>query len=95
MSKKRSSAPSSAVPGTTGLRNIGPTSARWLEAVGVHGRDDLERLGVVETFLRVRDAGFGASLNLLWALQGAVMDLHWAEVPAEIKERLRRQLGSG
>lgn len=76
--------------GTLDLRNIGPTSARWLEAVGVHGRDDLDELGVVETFLRVRDAGFSNSLNLLWALQGALMDIHWAEIPQEIKAELRR-----
>ena len=74
------------------LRNIGPKSARWLEAVGVRDLQDLERLGVVETFLRVRDAGFTTSLNLLWALQGAVMDIHWNELPPELKDALRRQV---
>ena len=76
------------------LRNIGPKSSRWLEAVGVRNLEDLEQLGVVETFLRVRDAGFTTSLNLLWALQGAVMDIHWSELPPELKEELRLQVGS-
>ena len=71
------------------LRNIGPASARWLRAVGVTSRADLEAIGPVEAFQRIRDAGFGPTLNLLWALQGAVLDVHWAELPPELKTKLK------
>lgn len=73
------------------LRNIGPTSARWLEAVGVRNREDLEELGSIEAFLRVEDAGFAPSLNLLYALEGALLDLHWVDLPMEVREELRRR----
>ena len=85
----------SSASGLCRLRNIGPTSARWLEAVGVGGRGALEELGAVEVFQRVRDAGFEPSLNLLYALQGALLDAAWTEVLPEIKARLRAAVRAG
>ncbi|MCE5233182.1 MAG: TfoX/Sxy family protein [Mizugakiibacter sp.] len=64
------------------IRNIGPKSAAWLRQVGVHTQADLERLGAVEAYMRVKRAGFRASLNLLYALEGALAGCHWAELPA-------------
>lgn len=75
------------------LRNLGPSSRRWLTAVGIDSLEQLEDLGAVEVYLRVREASFGASFNLLWALQGAILDVAWNELPAEMKEDLRRQAG--
>ncbi len=75
------------------IRNIGPTTAGWLSEVGVSSITELERVGVVETYRRVRELRPGdVSLNLLWALQGALMDLHWSDVPDEIKQQLMEQL---
>lgn len=74
------------------MRNLGPTSSAWLEAIGIKTRDDLEAMGAVEAYLRVKDAGFKPSLNLLWALQGAILDIPWSEIPPAMKEDLRRRL---
>lgn len=63
------------------LRNIGPKSAAWLRQVGLRSREDLEALGAVDAFMRVKRAGFKPSLNLLYALEGALLDCHWQEVP--------------
>jgi hypothetical protein len=63
------------------LRNIGPKSAAWLRQVGLRSRADLEGVGTVEAFMRVKRAGFKPSLNLLYALEGALLDCHWQEVP--------------
>ena len=54
------------------LRNIGPKSAAWLRQVGLRTRADLEGVGAVEAFMRVKRAGFKPSLNLLYALEGAL-----------------------
>lgn len=70
------------------LRNLGPVSRRWLDAVGVRSRADLEALGAATAYERVRAAGFRPSLNLLWALEGALMDLHWSRVPQAVKAAL-------
>ncbi|MGH8031830.1 MAG: TfoX/Sxy family protein [Luteimonas sp.] len=62
------------------LRNIGPKSAAWLRQVGLHTPEDLAEAGPVDAFMRVKRAGFKPSLNLLYALEGALCDCHWQEV---------------
>ncbi len=63
------------------LRNIGPKSAAWLRQVGLRSREDIAAAGPVAAFMKVRRAGFKPSLNLLYALEGALHDVHWQEVP--------------
>ncbi|MEO6365453.1 MAG: TfoX/Sxy family protein [Luteimonas sp.] len=63
------------------LRNIGPKSSAWLRQVGLRTREDLEGVGTVDAFMRVKRAGFKPSLNLLYALEGALQDCHWQEIP--------------
>jgi DNA transformation protein len=77
----------------TKLRNIGPKSTERLAAAGVHSLEDVERLGVVETYLRVK-AAFPdrVSLNLLWGLQGALMGIPWNQIPDDIKQDLLKQI---
>ena len=72
--------------GLARLRNLGPASARMLITAGIPTPDALRALGAVAAYRRVRDAG-GASLNLLWALEGALTDRPWQQVARE--ERLR------
>jgi hypothetical protein len=70
------------------IRNVGPKSAAWLRQVGVRTQEDLVRLGPVEAFMKVKRAGFRPSLNLLYALAGAIEDCHWADLPDERKTAL-------
>jgi TfoX/Sxy family transcriptional regulator of competence genes len=86
--KKRAPAKPQAVP-VERLLNLGPVSSAWLREVGIATRADLERIGAVEAYLRVAAAGHGTSLNLLYALEGARLDLHWHRLSEEIKANLR------
>jgi len=70
------------------IRNVGPKSAAWLRQVGVRTQEDLVRLGPVDAFMKVKRAGFRPSLNLLYALAGAIEDCHWADLPDERKSAL-------
>ncbi|MBL8341394.1 MAG: TfoX/Sxy family DNA transformation protein [Rubrivivax sp.] len=62
-----------------------------LEAAGIRTAADLRRLGAVAAFARVRAharpahgrRGTGPSLNLLWALEGALTGLPWQQVARE------------
>ena len=63
------------------LRNIGPKSMAWLRQTGVRSLDDLKAVGSLAAFVRVKRAGFKPSLNLLYALEGAILDCHWQEIP--------------
>ena len=72
------------------MRNIGPKSAAWLRQVGLHTEADLVSAGPVDAFMRVRRAGFKPSLNMLYALEGALRDCHWQEVPEARRSELVR-----
>ena len=70
------------------LRNIGPKSAAWLRQVGLRSLDDVAAIGAVESYMKVRRAGFKPSLNLLYSLEGALVDCHWQEVPEARRNEL-------
>ena len=70
------------------LRNIGPKSAAWLRQVGLRSLDDVVAIGAVEAYMKVRRAGFKPSLNLLYSLEGALVDCHWQEVPEARRSEL-------
>lgn len=75
------------------LPNIGPQSAAWLESVGIETDEDLSALGAVEAYLMVKEAyPDRVSLNMLWGLQGVLLDIPWNELPPEIKEDLKREV---
>lgn len=65
----------------TKLRNIGPKSAAWLRQTGIRTQEDLEAVGALAAYVRVKRAGFKPSLNLLYALEGAIVGCHWQEIP--------------
>lgn len=68
--------------------------AGWLASVGITTAEDLFEAGVLEAYRRARQAyPHRVSVNLLYALQGALLDLHWNELPPEMKADLRQQAG--
>lgn len=70
------------------LRNIGPKSAAWLRQTGIRTQEDLEAIGALAAYVRVKRAGFKPSLNLLYALEGAILGCHWQEIPSERRNEL-------
>ena len=70
------------------LKNLGNTSVNWLRVVGVHTREDLHRLGPVTAYNRIRERGIRVSRVLLYALQGALLDIHWNELEPDLKQQL-------
>jgi len=71
-----------------GMRGLGKVSTAWLVEAGIETPAQLEALGSVAAFLRVRAQRPRVSKNLLYALEGALLDLHWAKLPADLKRRL-------
>ena len=74
------------------LKNLGKTSSQWLHAVGIHNVTDLRRHGAVDAYRAVRARGFRASKVLLYSIEGALLDIHWSELPLKRKESLNSQL---
>lgn len=74
------------------LPNLGPKSQAMLAAAGIHTLAQLRDLGSVRAYLRVKQTGANASLNLLWALEGALTGLSWQEVAREHRLSLLLEL---
>ncbi|KAF1070110.1 MAG: hypothetical protein GAK45_00908 [Pseudomonas citronellolis] len=74
------------------LKNLGKTSAQWLHAVGIHSASDLRRLGSVGAYRAVRARGFRASKVLLYAIEGALLNVHWNDLTADHKQALLGEL---
>ncbi|MBI3150659.1 MAG: TfoX/Sxy family DNA transformation protein [Chloroflexi bacterium] len=76
------------------MKNLGPKSREWLASVDIYTLDDVAKLGVVETYKRVKAAyPEKVTLNMLWGLQAALLEIPWNELPTDIKEELKRQVG--
>lgn len=74
------------------LKNIGKTSAQWLHEAGIHSLADLEDVGAVEAWRRVKALYPNrVSLLILYALQGALLNLHWNALPPDMKADLKAQ----
>jgi len=74
------------------LRNLGPASERMLLAAGIRTPDELDRLGSVEAYRRAIAAGGHRSLNFLWSLDAALLDVDWRDLPPDRKALLRDQV---
>ena len=75
------------------MRNLGPKSREWLASVGVHSLEDVARLGVVETYKLVKAAyPEKVTLNMLWGLQAALLNISWNELPPDIKAQLLKEV---
>lgn len=65
------------------LPGLGPKSQAMLARSGITTLAQLRRRGSVRAYAQVKAAGENASLNLLWALEGALTDLPWQVVARE------------
>jgi DNA transformation protein len=70
------------------LEGLGPKSAEMLARAGIATAEDLHTMGAVQAFVSVKRADEPASLNLLWALEGAVTGRHWKDVAKTERTRL-------
>ncbi len=77
------------------LRNLGPKSAALLRAAGYEDLGALRRAGAVAVFRRLKaTAPRRVSRVMLYALQGAIMDVHWNALPFAMKEVLLENLAA-
>lgn len=75
------------------LKNLGVATINILHAVGINNYSDLQTIGPVETYLRIKRRDIHVSKVMLYALQGALMDVHWNELPPALKQKLLDDAG--
>ncbi|MBV7327855.1 TfoX/Sxy family protein [Chloroflexi bacterium TSY] len=72
---------------------MGQTTAQWLIEVQIETISDLEQVGVVEAYQRVKALyPERVSVNLLYALQAGLLGIKWTMLPQELKEALQAQI---
>ncbi len=75
------------------LKNIGETSVEKLLDIGISSREQIEELGAVAVYKRLRER-YPVSMTMLWALQGALLDLPYYQIPREIRDALIEELSN-
>jgi DNA transformation protein len=70
------------------LKNLGMASVNILRAVGINNYQDLSDIGAVEAYCRIKARGIHVSKVMLYALQGALLDMHWNDLPPALKSQL-------
>jgi len=75
------------------LKGLGPKSERCLNEIGVRTKSDLDAIGPVQAFLKLRkECSTKPSLNFLYAMVGALEGKHWADIAKSEKGRLLMEL---
>jgi len=77
------------------LKNLGMASVNILHAVGINTFADLQRVGAVEAYLRIKARDINVSKVMLYALEGALKDVHWNDLPPETKNQLVAEAEQG
>ncbi len=62
------------------LLSLGPKSEAMLAQAEIHTIAQLQELGSVAAYVRVKRLNNKASLNLLWALESALTGMPWQDV---------------
>jgi DNA transformation protein len=70
------------------LKNLGMATVNILHAIGINTRGDLADTGAVEAYCRIKGRGIQVSKVMLYALEGALLDVHWNDLAPARKAQL-------
>ena len=70
------------------LKNLGMASVNILHAIGINTYEDLNKMGAVEAYRRIKNRGINVSKVMLYALQGALSNTHWNDLDPNLKAKL-------
>lgn len=70
------------------LKNLGMATVNILRAIGITTFSELREIGAVEAYRRIKSRNINVSKVMLYALQGALMDVHWNDLPPDMKNQL-------
>jgi len=79
-----------------GAKNIGTTIEKRLNEIGVSSLADLAQMTAVKAYQKICNQHPDKTFPVcyyLYSLQGALLDLHWDDLPAKLKADLLKQIG--
>ena len=74
------------------LKNMGSKSAAMLEKIGIHTREELEEIGGIEAYKKLKLAGETPGHSLVYAIEGALTNKPWDALPNETRFRLKAMI---
>jgi TfoX C-terminal domain len=74
------------------LKNMGPKSVAILEKIGIHTREELEKIGAIEAYKQLKLAGENPGHSFVYAIEGALINKPWDALPAETRSRLKAMI---
>jgi DNA transformation protein and related proteins len=80
----------------TGAKNIGPRIERRLNEIGIFSLDDLEKLGPAVAYQKICEHHPDKTFPVcyyLYSLQGALLNIHWDDLPTNLKTKLLKEIG--
>ena len=63
----------------------------FLRAAGITTPEQLDEVGAVEAYRRIVLAGAPDHTMLLWALDAALLDVDWRDLPVERRQQVRAE----
>jgi DNA transformation protein len=78
------------------MPNIGPTIQKRLHEIGIYTKADLAATGAVRAYKMIQNNYPGKTIPVcyyLYSFQGALLNMHWDDLPKKIKDDLRKQVG--
>ncbi len=79
-----------------GAKNIGPTIEKRLNEIGVFSLADLAQMTPVKAYQNICKKHPDRTIPVcyyLYSFQGALLELHWDDLPDDLKTELRKQVG--
>ncbi|MFN9339375.1 MAG: TfoX/Sxy family DNA transformation protein, partial [Candidatus Kapaibacterium sp.] len=76
--------------------NIGSTIVKRLNEIGVYSLADLAEMTSVKAYKKICERHPGKIFPVcyyLYSLEGALLDLHWNDLPNDVKSELLHQVG--
>ncbi|MBX3737684.1 MAG: TfoX/Sxy family DNA transformation protein [Candidatus Didemnitutus sp.] len=73
------------------LLNLGPKTAAWLDAAGIHTRAQIVKLGPIGVCRRLLESGRPVNVLMAYAVEGGLSGTHWNALSAETKQWLRTE----
>lgn len=82
--------------GFKGVKNIGPAIAERLNEIGVYNVADLQQMGASKAYLKIKKNYPDKTIPVcyyLYSFEGALLNLHWDDIPAKRKKELLTAVG--
>ncbi len=76
-------------------KNIGATIEKYLNEIGIFTMADLAETTSVKAFMKIRKQHPEKTIPVcyyLYSLEGALLDLHWNDIPPKLKEELKSKI---